>query len=580
MKNLFGEVAEPPKRNGKTEALGCSACTLNDVEGVRKIINIDRIRGRKLFVWAQGPGKVENERGLELVGPSGQFLWRELAEVGITREMCDVQNCCRCQPITSEDGNTPTKHQLKCCSVYNVQALEKSRANVHLILGKVAATQLLGKRASAKASFWHEEWNAHVVVADHPARLLRSGGRKAGWLYDHFRARMNAVRVLLDHPGRDGFVDAQDYGVVTTPTEMVALGKEIYAEAQAGNRVSVDIEDGDVDGKREILIVGFGLREGYARAVVLKHPGAPQTEGRLTPLLRMLKRVLEDPKVRKAFQYGSSDVIKLKSLGINVRGYDFDTQYSSYLWRPHLRAYGLAALAGYFFPEFGEYKSTVAEWWPNRLADCPLETLVKYNGMDCDLTKRIEALTADKMSWALLQVYVNAAFTLAEMEERGPLYDTTAHDKLAEVIRPRVKKLWQSLCQAAGNQEFNPNTPQEVAALLFDKLGFPEVNGRSTVKAVVETFLAKTKSKVPQMVLDYRELSKLESTYLNGYKRSAELHGGELRTRWHLTGTVTGRLSSGGKEEGGLINLQNITGDAALKLCIVSDPDWREALEN
>ena len=616
MKNLFGEEvgrtrtrsASGPRPRKTSESLGCETCPLNNVSGIRKLINLDRIKGRKIMVWAQGPGEQENKRGIELCGPSGDFLWTEFQAFGITREMCDIQNVTRCWPKTSDDGHTPTKQELKCCSIYNPQAIDRNQgqAVVHLILGKVAGMQLLGRLYSkAKAAIWYEPWGAYVVVADHPARILRSGGRKAGWLYFAFRDKLKATRAILDHPGRWGYVKAQDYGAVTTPAEMSALKVEIHKEAKAKRRISVDIEDGIVNGKPVILLVGFGygdytqngawkgkegIWKGKARSIVLFHPEAPQTKSRLLPLLASLREILEDPAIPKIMQHGSYDVTQiLRLLRIRVQGYVFDTQYASYLRHSQLRTYGLDSLVGYFFQEFADYKLMVEDWLTkNDLAGTtgnfskvPLDRLVPYNCADCDLTKRIEAKIRDKVSLALLQVYIHTAFTLEGMEQRGPLLDWEAHQKLTEAIDPAIEKLKRRLQQAADDLEFNPNTPQQIAKLLFDKLGLPQIEGRSTGKEVLEALMLQTDSKIPQMVLDYRTLTKMKSTYLVGYLKSAEAHNGEIHTIWWLTGAISGRLRSGkgdSAEAEGIVNMQNLHGNALLQNLLVSDKNWRLAL--
>jgi DNA polymerase I-like protein with 3'-5' exonuclease and polymerase domains len=76
-------------------------------------------------------------------------------------------------------------------------------------------------------------------------------------------------------------------------------------------------------------------------------------------------------------------------------------------------------------------------------------------------------------------------------------------------------------------------------------------------------------------------LSKKKGTYLDGYRKSAELHGGRLRTSWWLTGTVTGRLRSGGAKDKskGIVNLQNIHGAQEIECLLISDKRWREVYE-
>jgi len=571
LKNLFGETVGsraqrvPGTRRSSKKAevpLGCEACPLDKVAGLNKVINIDKVTGRKAMLWAQCPGANENTQRKELVGKAGAFLWDEMRQLGLSREDFDVQNVVRCWPRTSPDGNTPNKLTIKCCSIFNHQAIDKNhqKAVVHLILGKIAGVQLLGKAYSkAKAAIWHEPWQAYVVVADHPSRILRMGGRKAGWAYYAFKDKLKAVKAILNHPGRWGYVNAQDYKAVLTPKGAEKLRDTLLAEAKAGHRIGVDIEDGEVDGKKVVLMIGFAWGEyakanwaawrGTARSVVLYHPEAPQDPARIEPLLRMLQDVLEDPSIVKVFQHGSYDVDKIRELlGIRVKGYDFDTQYATYLRHPGLRTYGLESLVGYFFQEFADYKSMVAEYSGN-YALCPLGRLVTYNCADADLTKRIE-VKSGKVNLPLLRTYIHAAFTLGYMEGRGPILDRKAHKILSEFVAERVRSLRVQIQLAAEDPTLNPNTPQQIAKLLYDKLQMPlPVNrqgktSRSTGKDYLEVLAAETKSRIPRLILDYRTFSKMESTYLLGFQKSADLYDGELRTIWWLTGAISGRLRS------------------------------------
>jgi len=594
-RNLFGDIVSDPKRKGA--ALGCLSCPLDKLksEGVVKNIRVDSVKGRHVFIWGLCPDALENETGEELGGRAGAILWKALRAVGIERSDCDVQNVVRCHPYYSDAVEPPAK-ALKCCSIYNAEALERGggRADVHLVLGKLAGKQLLGNRLARakKSAVWHDEWGAYVVVTEHPQKLLRAGSK--GWLYKQFRDKMRAVAAILNNPGRFGYVKAQDYRAVETPAQMDFLKAEIKRHAARGERVSVDIEDDVIDGKRIILMVGFGMGaydvngtwKGKARCVVLNHPEADQSPERIDPLVESLCEIFEDASILKVFHHGSYDVpVVRKSFGCVIRGYDFDTQYAAYLWYPHLRAYGLDALVGHFHVEFGDYKLMVAKWMPH-LSNAPLDTLITYNCADCDLTKRIEAASRDHIVHPLLQIYIHCAFTLGAMEKRGPILDYESHAKIADVVRPRVEKLKRDLQQMSGDPNFNPNTPQHIAKLLFDKLNLRQIAGRSTGKDILTELIATARTKAGKhactLVRDYRQISKMDSTYLVGFMRSAELHDGQLRTVWWLTGAATGRLRSGRSDkaevEEGVINFQNLHGNPLLKNLLVSDVDWRKAL--
>jgi uracil-DNA glycosylase family 4 len=569
---------------------------LDKVPGVNKVKGLSRIEGRRIMAWAQNPGCQENEKKLELVGPSGQLLWEELEKEGITRADCDVQNVVRCWTIDKTGAeHTPTKRELKCCSIYNDDALRRNRnqAQVHLILGKMAGTQLLGRSyRKDKPVQWHEPWNAYAVLADHPSYVLRSGGRKSGWPYYSFRDRMKATKAVLNHPGRWGYVMVQDYAAAMTEKEVDRVAASIEKEAAAGRRVSVDVEDGDVDGKRAMLMVGFGWGryagrdwnswKGASRSIILFHPEAKLPTKRIDYALRRIDQVLGDVSIRKAMHHGSYDVTAIKDLlGIRVRGYDFDTQYAAYLRYPHLRTYSLESLARFFFQEFADYKDMVAEWSGN-FANVPLDRLVRYNCADADLTKRAEVWAASHVNQALLEVYIRVAFVLDRMEKTGPILDTETADRVAAIIPDRLREIERSLTRISGRADFNPGSPAQVAWLLFDKLGLPEVDGRSTEQDALENMAQRSGSKAPRMVAEHRKLSKILSTYVAGYRKSAEIHGGELRTVWWLTGAVTGRLRSGkgdAAEREGIVNMQNLHGNPVLQNLLVSDRNWRRALD-
>ena len=296
-RNLLGQ----PTRGGLT--LGCSRCPLNNAPGINKVLGLHRITGKRVMVWAQNPGKVENEKGWELCGPSGQLVWKAFKTIGLTRDDCDVQNAgTRCRPV-GEDGfdRDPTKDELRCCSVYNDEALDRNRGNavVHVIFGDIAGVQLLGdKFKKDHPVFWHEPWNAYVVLMAHPIYILRKGGENAGWDYDEWVDRLHAVRAILDHPGRWGYVKAQDCRIVQTVDELNHMHDSIVHEALQGNRCSLDIEDGTVKGKPVLLMVGFGVGHyetdwnswnGTSWSVVLRHPESQYGKTHLAEMGRALR---------------------------------------------------------------------------------------------------------------------------------------------------------------------------------------------------------------------------------------------------------------------------------------------------
>lgn len=602
--NLFGkQVARPLKKGEK--GIGCFFCPLNNQPGIHKIKGLDRIKQRRLFIWLQCPGKQENLKQLEAVGPAGRFLWETLALFGIKREDCDLNNVVRCRP-TDKLGNdrTPDKNEIRCCSIYNEQALELNQqtADVHLICGDVAGKALL-KKAYRKDTpiFWHAPWNAYVVINSHPSYVLRLGGKeKAGWAYYTFRDRMRGVKAVLETPGRFGYTLNRDYGSIDTPDSAERLLDALYEEASAGRRVSVDLEDGIVDGKKVPLMLGFGWGhwkfekkngdesdwhnwEGGARSVLLEHPENKKNFKHLPILKERLAQVIEDINLKKVFQHGSYDQPPIEEyFGVKLAGYDFDSQYGAFLRDSTLRKYSLENLIKHWFLEFGDYKTQLVKEWHGNFAEAPLSKLVPYNCADCEVTKKIEAKVEKYVSLPLLQTYILDAFTLDEMENHGPFLDWPEHARLEKAVPLMLAPIEQQLKILAGDENFNPGTPAQVAHLLFDILGLPELDGRSTQKETLALLFKETGHPACKLVGQCRTLNVIRNTFLPGYAASAKLNRGMLLTIWWLTGAATGRLRSGKSGEAereGIINMQNTHGNPLLQNMIVSDPNWRLALK-
>jgi uracil-DNA glycosylase family 4 len=592
---------------------GCRYCSLNRAK-VNKVIGLERIKGRRIMLWGQAPGRKENDEGLEFVGPAGEWLWEELGRFKIERKDCDIQNVCRCRPTKiSDHGNRidaePSEEQLFHCSIFNDQAIEKNdgKAVVHLVFGKVAVKALLGKEYKGdKPVYWSEKLQGMVVVCDHPSYFVRKNYPE--WRLYEFRDRIRAAKAFLSAPGRYGYIKAQDYRNVTTAKNAAWLKTKLREVAAQGQRISVDIEEGlDDQGNSILLMIGFSwdlgfktksvpnepdtigtLPKAHARCLVLDHPENNASAEDREACWQTARDILADPKIRKVLHFGSSDVRGLRRYGLRVKGYDFDTFYAAYFRWPHKAKYGLGEMSVFAFPEFAGYKSIIDQHFKpgedRNYASIPLSTLSLYNCADADLTKRLEHKTNPKgqKTRALLKVYISAAFVVDAMEKKGPVLDTVYMDQLGDVIPRQVERLGEKLRVMAGDPDFNPNTPADVAKVIYDKLKLPVLDKdrpRTTAEDIMS--LLAQRHEFPRLVLEYRKYFKMDSTYLKGYKKSADLNGGELRTRWHLAGTATGRMRSGGKEDGadGIVNFQNLHGSPLLQNLLISDKNWRLVLD-
>ena len=588
------------QRGAPTGLVGCERCPL---DGLPKIKGLDDIKGRKIFIWAQAPGAREEAHGKNQVGPAGKLLWSELERVGISPKDCDTQNVVRCRPTKDGRDRTPTDTELQCCSIFTTQALKKSRACVYLVLGDVAARKLLGNEyRKDRITFWSKRLNAHVVQTYHPSHLLRGTSieRKRD-----FRRALKAVSILQHCEGEFGILKYHDYKEIK---DAKSLKRYLTKIAATGQRIAVDIEDsrGMAARRDRLLCIAFCHKPGIARVIFIDHPDRKISGKEYKARLKVLREFMEDGKVEKVLHHGNHDVDGLRELAnINTVGYTYDTEYAAYLDDPNRRKYGLNNLSNNLVPEFGGYKAlplrytkwravaTTTTLGTNRAqtipdySTVPADKLSLYNCADVDLSKRVEILTRENISLPLLQVFIHCGFMIDRMEDNGPHFDFDFYDQIKEHLPAMIRRLRAKIRVKIDRPSFNPGSQKQVAWLVYDRLHVPlhvdnkkKKKTRDTGSKVLEQL--KVKHPVLADILDYRRLTKLHGTYLMGYHASAQRYGGNVKTRWWLTGTITSRLRSGGGEND-LVNLQNIANDPIAQNLMISDRRWRsiqKALES
>lgn len=618
----FDDEDKPKKLSPKQ--VGCQYCPLNDVKGIKKVFGV--VEGKDIFIWGMAPGPQENRDEKEFIGPSGDFLWAELRRVGIRRSDCDIQNVVRCFPADRDEDQypalkmrNPSKEEIHCCSVYTKQAIQKSQAKVHLIFGEVAHKAVLGAEYSkGKKIFWSDRLQAHVVCLYHPSYFIRMGYRVGSEQSPNstliqWRADLDHAASLTESGGKYGYIEEQNYIGIVEPWEADIAYKNIKRAAKKGWRVAVDIEDGvlEDEGRRAILCCGFSYKKGQAYVFLLDHKtGIKASRENRDYNWEIVRKIIADPEIKKVLHHGTSDAAGLlKLMGVKMEGYDYDTEFGEYFYDASAKAYGLLAIANRRYPEFSGYKEITApeiftksfrdsipvntklplakqykmakDRGALNVAQVPWDKLILYNGGDCDLTKRVELSTKKAVNMPLMYLYRDAGFLTAAMEKYGPLFDYRQQERMMELYPYKIRKWKRKLRRIAQDEKFNPASTQQVLDLLFGTLGLEMPNDEKPNTQADTLELMKDQHPAVDLVLRFRRDSKVLSTYLTGFKNSADMHEGRVATQWWLTGTSTGRMSSGqGKEksalERGLVNLQNIISDHDLQNMIVSTTEWRE----
>ncbi|HZF67209.1 MAG TPA: DNA polymerase I, partial [Gemmatirosa sp.] len=279
------------------------------------------------------------------------------------------------------------------------------------------------------------------------------------------------------------------------------------------------------------------------------------------PEMRELVALLEDPAVPKALQNAKYDVLVLRRAGVRLGGVAFDTMLASYVLDPGRRSHGLDVLA----LELLDHRMTSYEELCGRGRQqlpfdvVPIEAATEYSAEDADMTLRLREHFAPLLEEAGLMglfrdVEVPLVDVLADMEATGIAIDMAHFQSLKARFQAERERVEKEIYVEAG-EEFNINSNTQLRTVLFEKLGLPTkkrtATGPSTDASVLQE-LADEGHAIPQLLMEYREIFKLEGTYIDALPQLVNPETGRIHTSFNQTVAATGRLSSSDP------NLQNI----------------------
>ena len=273
-----------------------------------------------------------------------------------------------------------------------------------------------------------------------------------------------------------------------------------------------------------------------------------------------LRPILEHEDVRKVGQNIKFDILALRKMGIELRGVSCDTMIAAYLLNPAKTGYGLDDLALEYLDMRITPASDILGSGKKRksMGDVPLDRVADYACEKADVTlqlfKMLELrIEQEGMGELFREVEMPLVRVLADMEERGISLDSPLLDRLSVELQKQLDILEGTIYEMAG-ERFMLNSPMQLGRILFEKLRLPVSRkiktGYSTdYDALLGLSLLHP---LPAKLLEYRQLSKLKSTYIDALPRMVNPRTGRIHASFNQTGTATGRLSSSDP------NLQNI----------------------
>ena len=337
--------------------------------------------------------------------------------------------------------------------------------------------------------------------------------------------------------------------------------------------IAFDTETTGIDAQQAQLVgLSFAVKAGEAAYIPLTHSymGVPEQLDRDTVLLA-LKPLLEDPKLLKVGQHAKFDMNILANCaiggdqanGITVRGIAFDTMLESYVLNSTATRHDMDSLAQKYLDHTTVSFQDIAGKGAKQLTfdQIPLEQAGPYAAEDADITLRLhqtlfEKLTAiPSLASVLTDIEMPLVPVLARIERQGALVD----DKLLGVqsieLGDKMVALEREAFEIAG-EEFNLGSPKQLGSILYDKLGLPVLKktakGQPSTAEEVLAKLAEDDYPLPRVLMQYRSMSKLKSTYTDRLPEQINPRTGRIHTSYHQAVASTGRLSSSDP------NLQNI----------------------
>jgi len=388
-------------------------------------------------------------------------------------------------------------------------------------------------------------------------------------------------------------LSGDEYRTIVTLEQL----RQLVLELEGSREFAFDLETTSLDPRvAEIVGLSFSFRDHEAFYIPVGHVLAPEhmtvapveSEGSLfacisipldgevrsggvcfapnqlprTSVLETLRPLLENPGLRKVGQNIKFDMQVLANNGISLCGVWFDTMLASYVLNPSRTGHGLDVLAqehlNHRMISYGEVTGSGKK--QKNFSEVDVEAASRYACEDADATwllrRKFEPqLAAEGLAGLFNDIEMPLVPILSEIEDCGVLLDSKLLNGLSGDFAARMADLEERIFGLAG-ERFNLNSPKQLGDVLFERLGLK--NGKKTkgktgwsTDSEVLTLLAE-EHEIARLILDFRGVAKLKSTYTDALPRLVNPGTGRVHTSYNQTVTATGRLSSSDP------NLQNI----------------------
>lgn len=322
------------------------------------------------------------------------------------------------------------------------------------------------------------------------------------------------------------------------------------------DEVCFDTETTDIDAiEAELVGMSFSYQAGEAYYVPV-----PENLEAAKALVDKFRPFFEHNKILKIGQNVKYDMLVLHKYGIIVKGPFFDTMLAHYLIDPDSR-HGMDVLAEQYLNYIPvSIKELIGKGKPATMREVELDKIVEYAAEDADITLQLKQaleplLNTDELKKLFNDIELPLVEVLAEMEFAGVKIDPEALHSMSTELRDESLKVQEEIYHLAG-EEFNIASPKQLGIILFEKLKLDDKPKKTKTGqyATSEDILSKMAHKhdIVSKILEFRELQKLKSTYVDALPGMISHYDDRIHTNYRQAVAATGRLSSDNP------NLQNI----------------------
>ena len=336
--------------------------------------------------------------------------------------------------------------------------------------------------------------------------------------------------------------------------------KEMVVELKNAKYVSIDLETTSVNPMlAEIVGISVSYNKNSAFYIPILYPEKKKNnfgDNDLEVALSVMKEFLENKDIRKVGQNIKYDALILFRHGVKVSNIFLDTMIAAHILNPAARSYKLDALS----IEFLNYNMVPIEDLIGKGKDqitmdlVPLDKISYYAAEDADIVFQLAEIFAPKLEEnGQLNFFADIEMPLIDvlmkMENEGVYVDEDLLNEMSLNIGERLDLLVKEIYNIA-EEEFNINSTQQLAKILFDDLKLTQIKKRSTAENVLKELV--NEHELPELILSYRKLNKLKNTYIDALPASINKNTKRIHSTFNQTIAATGRLSSTGP------NFQNI----------------------